>query len=113
MTTDKQGVFSFPGDADQDVPVSVCASEYTYGYTRNISIGSYSIPPGTEGDMVAVMPLRSGFEIVLTWAEFPADLDAQLATVRAEGAAGLARNIHYNKRRRLSQATHFFSLSTF
>lgn len=84
QVTGKDGAFYLPTKPDTTVVLEAVDSPLLFGYRRNVTVGDASVPLGTFADLTIVNRLKAGYEIVVTWDEFPSDLDAYVETVRVQ-----------------------------
>ena len=95
--TGVDGAFQLPAKSDSTVEIVANKTSVAFGYARNVSVGDRSVPLGTFADLTIVSKFRAGYEIVVTWDEFPSDLDAMVETVcfiassDEQGRLGLGR----------------------
>jgi hypothetical protein len=82
QVTGEDGAFQLPTKPDTTVVLEAVDSPLLFGYSRNVTVGDASVPLGTFADLTIVNRLKAGYEIVVTWDEFPSDLDAYVETVR-------------------------------
>lgn len=90
--TGKDGAFQLPTKPDTTVVLEAVDSPLLFGYRRNVTVGDASVPLGTFADLTIANRLKAGYEIVVTWDEFPSDLDAYVETVRVQSSSPAGDN---------------------